>query len=151
MVYLLSVLVKVRGKEVCICLDCVCLFGISPVFRADRVTLGLTVSCISVPLDISFSPCPFSSTLLWSNAVWHVRGLMLRQAFCCPFGFLSNRIRLEKKTGGRGRDESMSQQKNSVFILIKSTSYSIAKASADLCFLCIVKCHLFQCSKWHHA
>lgn len=65
--------------------------------RSLSVWVRLTVSCHDVPLLIAFIRCPFSSAWLWSNSVWQVRGLMIWQAFCCPFGFLSNKIRLERK------------------------------------------------------
>lgn len=96
--YSLSMLVRVGGKEVCIWL-CVSLCGISPLFRADRVMLGLTESSNNVPLGISFAPCPLSSTSLWSNTARHVRGLTLAGVHV---GFLSNTIRLERKTLEKG-------------------------------------------------
>ena len=85
-VYLLGMLVS-KGTEVYV------FSGISRVFRADRVTLGSTVSCNDVPLDISFPPCPFSSTLTVIQRSLTCRGLALWQALCWPFDFLSNRIR----------------------------------------------------------
>lgn len=115
-----------------------CLCGISPAFRADRVMLGLTVSSNNVPLDIYFSPCPLSSTLLWSNAVWHVRGLMLQQAIYCPF-WLS--VKQDQIREGDSRRGSVSQLKKSLFIFNQIYFLFYNKS------LCrFVLCRLLQCS-----
>lgn len=90
--------------------------------QSSKPTLDTWQLSTSVPLGMSFPRLLFSASL-WSNTIWHIKGLMLWQPFDCDIGSVKLvQIRQEKK---------MPKLRN--LVVIFNQTYMFLKASLVLC------------------
>lgn len=124
MVYLLSMLVRVRGKEV--------FGGRQGDARLDGVMQQCATRHIVPSLSFLFNVTVIQRSLTCQRPD-ALAGLLL------PFWLSVKQDHIREEDSGRGRDKSMSQIKKSVFIFNQIKFFNKSQ--------CNVECYLRQCSQ----